>query len=85
MSLFIVEFERWALNIHLPISPNPTDGFKFCDLQVRALTESHIFSGLHSAFGHPEVLHELVGVSWSQVASFEGKRASLSHLWGIFE
>ena len=81
MSLFTVDLERWALNFHLLISPIPTDGFEFRDLQVRALVESLLFGGLHSAFGHPEVLHELVGVSWSQVIYFKGKGVTWSHLW----
>ena len=85
MSLFTVELERWALNIHLLISPILIGGFEFLDLQVRALTKSLLFGGLHSAFGHPKVLHELVGVSWSQVSPFKGKGATWSHLWGIFE
>ena len=58
LSLFIVELERWALNIYLPISLDPTDGFKCCDLQVRSLAESHLFGGLFSGFGHLEDLHE---------------------------
>ena len=73
MSLFTVELERWALNLHFLISPISTGGFEFSYLQVRALVESLLFGGLHFAFGHPEGLHELVGVSWSQVAPFEGK------------
>ena len=85
MSLFTVELERWALNLHLLISPISTGGFEFRDLQVRALTESLLFGGLHFAFGHSEVLHELVGVSWSQVTPFEGKGVTWLHLWGIFE
>ena len=85
LSLFTVELERWVLNLHLLISLVPTGGFEFRDLQVRALIEYLLFGGLHSAFGHPKVLHELVGVSWSQVAPFEGKRVTWSHLWGIFE
>ena len=84
MSLFTVELERWSLNIDLLISLDPTDGFKFYELHVRALIESHLFSGLHSAFGHSEVLHENFGVSWSQVAPFEGKGVTWPHLWGIF-
>ena len=85
LSLFTVELERWALNIHLLISLDPTIGFDFRDLKVRALAESHLFRGLHSTFGHPEVLHEPVGVSWSQVMPFEGKGVTWSDLWGIFE
>ena len=63
MSLFTVELERWALNFHLLISPVPTDGFEFHDLQARALANSLLFGGLHSTFGDPEVLHEPAGVS----------------------
>ena len=59
--------------------------FEFHDLHVRALVKSLLFGGLHSAFGHSEVLHELVGVSWSQVTPFKGKRVTWSHLWGLFE
>ena len=80
MSLFTVELERWALNLHLLIFPILTGGFEFSDLQVRAIIESLLFGGLHSTFGHSKVLHELVGVSWSQVAPFKGKRATWSHL-----
>ena len=80
-----MELERWALNIHLLISLVPTSGFKVRDLQVRALVESLLFGGLHYAFGHLEVLHELVGISWSQVAPFEGEGETWLHLWGIFE
>ena len=76
LSLFTIELERWALDFLLLISPVPTSGFKFRDLQVRALAKSLLFGGLHSAFGHPEVLHEPVGVSWSQVTPFKGKRAT---------
>ena len=32
LSLFIVELERWALILHLLISLDPTNGFKFHDL-----------------------------------------------------
>ena len=71
-----MELERWALNLHLLISPISTGGFEFHDLQVRALAESLLFGGLHSAFGHLEVLHEPAGISWSQVAPFEGKRVT---------
>ena len=80
-----MELERWALNLHLLTSPNPTSGFEFRDLKLRALAESRLFSGLHSTFGHLEVLHDHFGVSWSQVAPFKGKGATWSHLWGIFE
>ena len=85
MSLFIVELERWALDFILLISPVPTGGFEFRDLQVRALAKSLLFGGLHSTFGHPKVLHERFVVSWRQVAPFEGKGVTWSHLWGIFE
>ena len=85
LSLFTMELERWALNLNLLISLVPTNGFEFHDLQVRVLVESILFSGLQSTFGHPKVLHELVGVSWSQVAPFKGKRVTWSYLWGIFE
>ena len=85
MSLFTVESERWALNLHLLISLDPTDGFECHDLQVRALIESHLFGCLLSRFGYPEALHEQFGVSWRQVTLFEGKGATWSHLWGIFE
>ena len=84
LSLFVVELERWALDFHFLISPVSTNNFEFHDLQVRSLDKSLLFGGLHSAFGHSEVLHEPIGVSWSQVAPFEGKRATWSHLWGIF-
>ena len=65
-----MDLERWALNLHLLISLVMTDDFEFRDLQVIALTKSLLFSGLHSAFGHPEVLHEPARVSWSQVTPF---------------
>ena len=83
MSLFTVELEGWVLNLHLLIYLDPTIGFMCHDLLLRALTESHLFGGLHSAFGHSEVLHEQFGVSWSQVAPFEGKGATWSHLWAF--
>ena len=76
LSLFTIELERWALDFHLLISPVSTDGFEFHDLQVIDLTKILLFGGLHSAFGHPEVLHELLGVSWNQVTPFEGKGAT---------
>ena len=63
LSLFTVELERCALDFISLISPISTGSFKFCDLQVRALATSILFSGLHFEFGHPEVLHEPVGVS----------------------
>ena len=85
LSLFTAELERWALDFILLISLISIGCFEFRDLQVRSLAESLLFSGLHSTFGHPDVLHELVRVSWSQVTPFEGKRATWSHLWGIFE
>ena len=85
LSLFTSKMERWALYFLLLISPVPISGFEFRDLQIRALAKSLLFGGLHSAFGHPEVLHESIGVSWSQFAPFEGKRATWSHMWGIFE
>ena len=85
LSLFTIELERWALDFLLLISPLSTSGFEFRDLQVRALTKSLLFGGLHSTFGHLEVLHEPAGVSWSQDAPFNGKRATWLHLWGIFE
>ena len=85
MSLFIVELERWALILHLLISLDPTDGFECHDLQVRALTESHLFGGLFSGFGHLEAPHEQFGVSWSQVTPFKGKGAPWLPLWGNFE
>ena len=85
MSLFTVELERWSLNIDLLISLVLTGDFEFRDLEVRALVESLRFGGLYFAFGHPEALHESFGVSWSQVTPFEGKGATWSHLWGIFE
>ena len=80
LSLFTAELERWALDFIFLISPILTGGFKFCDLQVIALATSILFSGLHFEFGHPEVLHEAVGVSMSQVAPFEGNRATWLHL-----
>ena len=70
-----MELERWAPNLHLLISLDLTDG-ECHDLQVRALTESHLFGGLFSGFGHPEAPHEQFGVSWSQVAPFKGKGAT---------
>ena len=85
LSLFTVELERWALYFLLLISPISTDGFEFHELQVRDLAKFLLFGGLHSAFGHLEVLHERFGVSWSQVAPFEGKGGTWSHMWGIFE
>ena len=75
----------WALNLHLLISLDPTNGFKCLDLHVRVIVESHLFGGLLSGFDHPEPLHEQFGVSWSQVAPFEGKCVTWSHLWGLFE
>ena len=71
-----MELERWALIRHLLISLELTDGFECCDLQVRALTESHLFGVLFSGFGHPEAPHEQFGVSWSQVTPSEGKGAT---------
>ena len=76
LSLFNIELERWALDYLFLISPVPIGGFEFCDFQVRALAKCLLFGGLHSAFGHLEVLHELVGVSWSQFIPFEGKRVA---------
>ena len=58
MSLFIVELERWALNLHLLISLDPIDGFDRHDLQVIALTESQLFGGSFSGFGHQEAPHD---------------------------
>ena len=58
LSLFTVELERWALNLHLLISLDPIDSFECRDLQVRVLTESHLFGGLLSGFGHSEAPHE---------------------------
>ena len=84
LSLFIVELERWALNIHLLISLDPTNSFKCRDLQVRALTKSQLFGVLLYGFGHPEALNEQFGVSWRQVAHFEGKGVTWSHLWDNF-
>ena len=80
LSLFTTELERWALDFLLLISPIPTSGFEFHDLQVRALSKSLVFGGLHSTFGHLEVPHEPIRVSWSQVTPFEGKIATRSHL-----
>ena len=80
LSLFTVELDRWALNFHSLISPIPTGGFEFRDLQVGAPIKSLLFGGLHSTFGHLKVLHEPIGVSWSQVTPFEGKRVTWSHL-----
>ena len=54
LSLFIVELERWALILHLLISLDLIHGFECRDLQVRALTESHLFGGLLSGFGYPK-------------------------------
>ena len=84
MSLFTVELERWTLNIHLLISLDSTIDFMCHDLQVRALTESHLFGGLFSGFGHLKAPHEQFGVLWGQVAPFEGKGVTWSHLWGNF-
>ena len=53
LSLFIAKLERWALDFLLLISHVPIDSFEFHDLQVRDLSESLHFGGLHSAFGHP--------------------------------
>ena len=72
--------ERWALDFLLLISPVPIGVFEFRDLQVRALAKSILFGGLHFEFAHPGVLHEPIRVSTSQVAPFEGKRATGSHL-----
>ena len=63
LSLFTVDLERWDLDFLLLISPIPIGGFKFCDLQVRALVKSILFSGLHFEFPHLGVLYEPVGVS----------------------
>ena len=70
LSLFIVELERWALNLHLMISFDMTDGFECCDLQVRSLIESHFFGGLFAGFGHLEAPHEQFGVSWGPGCTF---------------
>ena len=80
-----MELERWALIIHLLISLNPIDGFECRDLQVKSLTETHLFGGLFVGFGHLEAPHEQFGVSWSQVTPFEGNGVPWSHLWGNFE
>ena len=80
LSLFTVELERWALDFILLISPVSTCSFEFCDLQVRYLAKSILFSGFRFEFGHLEVLYEPLGVSMSQVAPFEGKIATGSHL-----
>ena len=77
MSLFTMELERWALNLHLLISLVPTGSFEFRDLQVRALAESLLFGGLHSAFGHLEGLHEHFGVSWGPGRTFQGITCTL--------
>ena len=58
LSLFTMELERWALNIHFLISLDSTDGFECPNLQVKDLTESHHFGGLFAGFGHMETLHE---------------------------
>ena len=76
MSLFIVELERWALNIHWLISLDLTDGFKHHNLQVRALTTSQLFGGLFSRFGHLEAPHEQFRVSWGQFTPLKGKGAT---------
>ena len=62
LSLFIMELEWWALNLHFLISPILTSSFELHDLHVRAFTESLLFGCLHSTFGHPEVLHEQFGI-----------------------
>ena len=53
-----MELERWALNLHLLISLDLTDDFECRNLQVRALTETHLFGGFLFGFGHPEGPHE---------------------------
>ena len=63
LSLFIVELERWALILHLLISLNPTDSFTCHDLQLKALTKTHLFGVLFVGFGHLEAPHEHFGVS----------------------
>ena len=65
LTLFIAELERWALDFLLLISLVSSSGFELCDLQVRDLAKSIIFSGLNFEFGHPRVLYEPVRVSMS--------------------
>ena len=61
----------------LLISPVSTCGSKICDLQVRALAKSILYSGLHFEFAHPRVLYEPIRVSTRLVAPFEGKRETI--------
>ena len=78
--MFMIELERWSLDFILLINHVLTGGFELRDLQVIALAKYILLSGLHFGFGHPEVLHEPLRVSMSQVEPFKGKRATWSHL-----
>ena len=73
MSLFIVELERWALILYLLISLDLIDGFASHDLQVKSLTETHLFGFLFARFGHLEAPHEHFGVSWGPGHTFRRK------------
>ena len=80
LSLFIMELERWALILHLPISLDPINGFASCDLQVKALIEPLHFDGLFTEFDYLEAPHELFGVSCVLGRSFRRERCSLGAL-----
>ena len=77
LSLFIMELERWALILHLPISLDPINGFASCDLQVKALIEPLHFDGFSTKFDHLEATHELFGVSCAPSRSFRSERCTL--------
>ena len=77
LSLFIVELEIWALILHLLISLDPTNGFECRNLQVKALTKTHLFGGLFAGFGHLEAPHEHFGVSWGPSHTFRRKRCTI--------
>ena len=72
-----MELERWSLIIYLLISLNPSDGFACRDLQVKALTETHLFGVLFARFGHLEAPHDHFEISWGPSRTFRRKRCTL--------
>ena len=82
LSLFIVELERWALDLNLLISLDLIDSFASRDLLVKALTEPLHFDGLFIEFHHLESPHELFGVSCAPYHSFQRERCTLGALVG---
>ena len=77
LSLFLVEFEGWALILHFLISLDLTNGFASRNLQVKAITEPLPFDGLFIEFDHMEAPHELFGVSCAPGRSFRRERCTL--------